>query len=67
MTTIPVVDTPVRFNLEMLPSGIRRNLGGVRDGIVTAVTWNGRIGVKPTGSTGIVWVEAMDVTEAQPQ
>jgi len=64
MTTIPVVDTPVRFNLEMLPSGIRRNLGGVRDGIVTAVTWNGRIGVKPTGSTGIVWVEAMDVTES---
>ena len=62
MTNLPTTGAHVTFT-DALPSGIRRNLGGVRDGIVAAVTWNGRIGVKPTGSTGIVWVEAMDVTE----
>jgi hypothetical protein len=60
MTTIPVISTPVTFTAA-LPSGIRQRLGGVTQGIVTAVTWNGRIGVQPVGSTGVVWVEPMDI------
>lgn len=63
MTTIPTINTPVAFNVDTLPSGLRQKLHGVTQGIVTAVTWNGRIGVKPTGSTAVIWVEAMDVTE----
>ncbi len=63
MTTLPTINTPVTFNVDIMPSGLRQQLHGVTQGIVTQVTWNGRIGVKPTGSTAVIWVELMDVTE----
>ncbi len=63
MTTIPQINTTVAFNVDIMPSGLRQKLHGTQTGIVTATTWNGRIGVKPTGSTAVIWVELMDVTE----
>lgn len=63
MTTNPAIGLRVRFT-SSLPVGTQRKLGNVTDGTVSQVTWNGRIAVKPTGSVGVVWVEAIDIEEA---
>ena len=64
MTTAPTVGTHVQFDMRTLPSGTRQKLGSASGGVVTQVTWNGRIAVQPTGSVGVVWVEAIDIKEA---
>ena len=60
MTTAPTIGQHVTFT-PLLPHGTRRKLGNVNDGTVTTVTWNGRIAVQPTGSTGVVWCDAIDI------
>lgn len=60
MTSKPEVGQHVAFT-STLPHGTQRKLGNVTEGTVNQVTWNGRIAVQPTGSTGVVWVDAIDI------
>jgi hypothetical protein len=62
--TTPTIGAHVTFTA-LLPHGTRRKLGSATGGIVTAVTWNGRISVQIAGSTGVIWCDVIDVeTEA---
>jgi hypothetical protein len=61
MTKLPKVGDTVRFNMNTLPYGIRAKVGSAPDGTVTLVTWNGVIGVKPTGHTEVLLLECIDI------
>lgn len=64
MATIPLVGQNVTFNADVIPQGTRQKLGSHRSGVVSQVTWNGRICVQ-VENVGVVWVDAIDV-EPQP-
>lgn len=64
MTSKPEIGQRVHFT-PTLPIGTLRKLGNVTDGVVTQVTWGGRIAVQPTGSTSVVWVDAIDIEVIQ--